>query len=84
MSTIFQVGFDAGDGLNFYALPSSRTRTIANVERETNVNVIGRYMFRTDSTTVDAVTPLQTCTGNGQQLPSPTPTILTLNLRTNL
>ena len=47
-SVYLKVGFDAGDRTNFFALPSSRTADIANIDDQSNVNLEGRWMFRTD------------------------------------
>jgi len=42
----WQVGFDASDGVNYYALPGSRTTAIADVELGSNVGFTGRYVFK--------------------------------------
>ena len=44
-----QVGYDAGDGTNYYALPESRTPEIINVSSMSNVNISGLFVFRVDS-----------------------------------
>lgn len=43
-----QVGFDAGDGVNFYAIPQSRTPDVVNVDQLSNLNPVvgGRYIFQ--------------------------------------
>jgi hypothetical protein len=43
-----QVGFDAGDGVNFYAIPESRTPNVVNVDQLSNLNPVvgGRYIFQ--------------------------------------
>ena len=46
---VLQVGFDAGDGVNYFALPASRTSEIINVTSMSNVNNPGLFMFRVDS-----------------------------------
>jgi hypothetical protein len=46
---VLQVGFDAGDGVNYFALPASRTSEIINVTSMSNVNIPGLFMFRVDS-----------------------------------
>jgi hypothetical protein len=43
---VLQVGFDAGDGDNYFALPAS---DIINVASMSNVNIPGVFMFRVDS-----------------------------------
>ena len=47
-----QVGFDAGDGINFYAVPGSQTLNISDIGLDSNVGKAGQWMFRLDSTTV--------------------------------
>ena len=49
MCHVLQVGFDAGDGVNYFALPASRTPEIINVRSMSNVNMPGLFMFRVDS-----------------------------------
>ena len=49
MCHVLQVGFDAGDGVNYFALPASRTPEIINVTSMSNVNMPGLFMFRVDS-----------------------------------
>ncbi|CAG2206870.1 Sushi, nidogen and EGF-like domain-containing protein 1 [Mytilus edulis] len=43
-----QVGFDAGDGIHYYAVPSSRTPDIINITHMSNVGIPGKYIFRVD------------------------------------
>ncbi|XP_067934148.1 uncharacterized protein [Watersipora subatra] len=40
-----QVGFDAGDGRNYYSTPSSRTAAVINVTLVSNVGISGKMMF---------------------------------------
>ncbi|XP_033100056.1 protein mesh-like isoform X2 [Anneissia japonica] len=47
-----QVGFNAGDGRNFYSVPGSRSESIVDIETTTNVGVIGRWVFRIDEENV--------------------------------
>ncbi|CAG2243523.1 unnamed protein product [Mytilus edulis] len=47
-----QVGFDAGDGLNFYAIDASRTSNIINVTKMSNIDFPGKFIFRVDSTLI--------------------------------
>jgi len=51
------MGFDAGDGTNFYNLPGSFT-TAAATDSETlsNVGVAGRWLFRVDGNTIAPAT----------------------------
>ncbi|KAJ8302770.1 hypothetical protein KUTeg_019166 [Tegillarca granosa] len=48
-----QVGFNAGDGVNFYALNTSRTAKILNIASESNVATPGRFMFRIDTEKIE-------------------------------
>ncbi|XP_052091067.1 protein mesh-like isoform X1 [Mytilus californianus] len=48
-----QVGFDAGDGINYFAVNASRTADIINIPRMSNVDIPGKYIFRVDSTTIE-------------------------------
>ena len=45
-------GFNAGDGINFYALAQPYTDNNITLERDTNVNVPGVHAFRVDQTEV--------------------------------
>ncbi|XP_033100073.1 sushi domain-containing protein 2-like [Anneissia japonica] len=47
-----QVGFNAGDGRNFYSVPGSRNASIVDIDTTTNVGVIGRWVFRIDEENV--------------------------------
>ncbi|CAG2210018.1 unnamed protein product [Mytilus edulis] len=47
-----QVGFDAGDGLNYYAIEASRTSNIINVTQMSNIDFPGKFIFRVDSTLI--------------------------------
>ncbi|XP_063420882.1 sushi domain-containing protein 2-like [Mytilus trossulus] len=47
-----QVGFDAGDGLNYYAIDASRTSNIINVTQMSNIDFPGKLIFRVDSTSI--------------------------------
>ena len=48
-----QVGFDAGDGENFFAVPGSQTPDIMSIGESSNVDTVGRWIFRVDETRVD-------------------------------
>ena len=47
-----QVGFNAGDGVNYFVVPDSRTLEIGNIEFTSNVNSTGRWIFRIDQATI--------------------------------
>ncbi|CAC5408993.1 unnamed protein product [Mytilus coruscus] len=47
-----QVGFDAGDGLNFYAIEASRKASVINVTRMSNIDHPGKFIFRVDTTQI--------------------------------
>jgi len=40
------VGFNAGDGVNFAAVPASRTADIINIDSISNVGIPGVWMFQ--------------------------------------
>ena len=44
-----QVGYDAGDGVNFHSVNGSMTPSIIDIETTSNVNIPGMYIFRLDS-----------------------------------
>ena len=46
------MGFDAGDGINFYAVPGSQTSNISDIGLDSNVGETGQWMFRLASATV--------------------------------
>ncbi|CAC5420802.1 Sushi, nidogen and EGF-like domain-containing protein 1,Alpha-tectorin [Mytilus coruscus] len=50
--TAAQVGFDAGDGFNFYAIEASRTASVINVTRMSNIDNPGKFIFRVDTTKI--------------------------------
>ena len=43
-----QVGFNAGDGIRFFAVPESRKPEIINIDTTSNVDIPGVWMFRVD------------------------------------
>ncbi|XP_076071661.1 protein mesh-like [Mytilus galloprovincialis] len=47
-----QVGFDAGDGFNFYAIEASRTASVINVTSMSNIDHPGKFIFRVDTTQI--------------------------------
>ncbi|XP_060113625.1 sushi, nidogen and EGF-like domain-containing protein 1 [Heteronotia binoei] len=56
-----QAGFDSGDRINHYTIPSSRTSDIINIGRTTNVGVPGRWAFQVDEFVVPAPTESVEC-----------------------
>ncbi|XP_033733506.1 uncharacterized protein LOC117322677 [Pecten maximus] len=48
-----QVGFNGGDGVNFYALDESRTPSIVNLARMSNVKTNGKFVFRIDTAKIE-------------------------------
>ena len=51
---ILQVGFDAGDGINYYSIEGSRTNAMLDIETTSNINIIGKYMFSASSVNITA------------------------------
>ncbi|XP_041453734.1 sushi domain-containing protein 2-like isoform X2 [Lytechinus variegatus] len=49
-----QVGFNAGDGSNYYSVPGSRTDAILEISQTSNILVPGRWVFRIDGKSVEA------------------------------
>ncbi|KAL5015499.1 hypothetical protein ScPMuIL_009769 [Solemya velum] len=49
-----QVGFNAGDGINFYTVEESRTLEIINIPNLTNVNEPGIFAFQIDKETIES------------------------------
>ena len=47
-----QVGFNAGDGVNFAAVPESRTGEIINIDTTSNVGVPGVWVFQVNEETI--------------------------------
>jgi len=46
------VGFNAGDGVNFAAVPASRTADIINIDSTSNVGIPGVWMFQVNEETI--------------------------------
>jgi hypothetical protein len=63
-----QVGFDAGDGINFYAIPQSRTADIVNVGSLSNLNppLPGKFIFKINDQQIHniPVVHILTCSAN--------------------
>jgi hypothetical protein len=53
-------GYNAGDNVNFYAIPGSMQPTILQVAQTTNVGLKGRWMFRVDSAAIEAGSTCET------------------------
>ncbi|KAJ8040785.1 Sushi, nidogen and EGF-like domain-containing protein 1 [Holothuria leucospilota] len=47
-----QVGFNAGDGVNYFTLPGSRTNEVLDLQISSNIGIPGRWMFRVDQETI--------------------------------
>ncbi|XP_022104835.1 protein mesh-like isoform X2 [Acanthaster planci] len=47
-----QVGFNAGDGFNFFVVPESRTDAIVDIDKDSNVGTRGRFVFRIDNSDI--------------------------------
>ncbi|XP_066293398.1 sushi domain-containing protein 2-like [Branchiostoma lanceolatum] len=47
-----QVGFNAGNGMQYFSVPASRTDAIVDIETTSNVNIPGRWVFRIDSAVI--------------------------------
>ena len=53
-----QVGFDAGNGRYYHAIPESRTPDVVNVPSKTNVGIPGMMVFKLSNVVkVDKMTP---------------------------
>ena len=50
----WQVGFNAGDGSNYYSVPGSQTDQILSINSTSNVLVPGRWVFRIDGRAIEA------------------------------
>lgn len=46
------MGFDNGDGINYYSVNGSQTPAIVDIGTTSNIDVIGKYMFRISSTNI--------------------------------
>ena len=49
-----KVGFDAGDGIRYFAVPGSWTAAIINIASTSNVGIPGMWIFRIDGQEVVA------------------------------
>ena len=48
-----QVGFNAGDGVNYAAVPASRTADIINIASTSNVGVPGVWIFQINEEVIE-------------------------------
>ena len=53
------MGFDAGDGVNYYSVPGSQTSAMLDIETTSNINVIGKYMFSVSAVNITAPGKIQ-------------------------
>ncbi|XP_043931083.1 alpha-tectorin [Protopterus annectens] len=60
-----QSGFNGGNFTNYFSIPGSRTSEVVNIELTSNVNLPGRWIFRTDGKAID---PANGCSHKGQFL----------------
>ena len=42
------MGFNAGDGVNYYAVNGSMTDSVLNLPNMSNVDIPGKFVFRVD------------------------------------
>ena len=47
-----KVGFNAGDGVNYYAVPGSMTDSMLSLPRMSNIGIPGQFVFRVDLTNI--------------------------------
>ena len=47
-----QVGFNAGDGINFAAVPDSRTAGIIDIDTTSNIGISGVWAFQVSEETI--------------------------------
>lgn len=53
--TAAQVGFNAGDGIRYYSLPTSRTEEIVSIDQNPgNTGVKGLWIFRVDQNMIES------------------------------
>jgi len=50
---LYQVGFNGGDGFNYFALNQSRTNAIIGLASLTNVDLPGKFVFRIDTAVIE-------------------------------
>ena len=49
-----QVGFNAGDNTNYFAVPGSRTSNIVNIETTSNIGIAGMWVFQVNDGEVES------------------------------
>jgi len=59
-----QVGFNAGDGIRYFAVPQSRLPEIIDIASTSNVDVPGVWIFRVDRGTIRAAGCSNESSGN--------------------
>ncbi|XP_065942673.1 fibropellin-3 isoform X2 [Magallana gigas] len=59
MST--QVGFNAGDGTHYYAVPGSMTDSMLNLPQLSNIGVPGQFVFRVDESNIANADVIDEC-----------------------
>ncbi|XP_062612220.1 uncharacterized protein LOC134274009 [Saccostrea cucullata] len=56
-----QVGFNAGDGTNFYSVTGSRTDAVLNLPQMSNIGIPGEYVFRVDQNKISNADTVDEC-----------------------
>lgn len=46
------MGFNAGDGVNYYAVNGSMTDSVLNLPQMSNIGIPGKFVFRVDLTEI--------------------------------
>ena len=46
------MGFNAGDGVNYYAANGSMTDSMFNLPQMSNIGIPGQFVFRVDQTSI--------------------------------
>ena len=45
-------GFDSGDGINYFKIPGSRTNSVLQLTRTSNVGIPGKWVFNIATTSI--------------------------------
>ncbi|XP_061173563.1 fibropellin-1-like [Saccostrea echinata] len=56
-----QVGFNAGDGVNFFSVPGSMTDTVLNLPQMSNIMIPGQFVFRVDQAKITNADVINEC-----------------------
>nr|XP_022329841.1 sushi, nidogen and EGF-like domain-containing protein 1 [Crassostrea virginica] len=56
-----QVGFNAGDGVNYFAVPGSMTDSMLNLPQMSNIGIPGQFVFRVDQTNITNADVIDEC-----------------------